>query len=243
VPAAVRTEKLTKRFGKILAVDEISMTVEAGEIYGLLGPNGAGKTTLVRMLCGLLLPTSGTAFVLGARMPCPSIKARIGYMPQESALYHDLTVHENLQLFGAIYDIPDRTFNASEEELLDFIQLRDRRDELVGNLSGGMRHRLSLACAMIHRPELLFLDEPTVGIDPQLRAAFWSFFSSLRQRGVTILMTTHYMDEASRCTRIGLMRQGRLISQGTPDAVMSEAGADSIEQAFLKLATERGANP
>ncbi len=243
MPAAVKTEKLTKRFGKILAVDEISMTVEVGEIYGLLGPNGAGKTTLVRMLCGLLLPTSGTAFVLDTRMPCPSIKARIGYMPQESALYHDLTVHENLHRFGAIYDIPDHTFKANEEELLDFIQLKDRRDELVGNLSGGMRHRLSLACAMIHRPELLFLDEPTVGIDPELRAAFWNFFSSLRQRGVTILMTTHYMDEASRCTRIGLMRQGRLISEGTPDAVMAQAGVDSIEEAFLKLAAQRGANP
>jgi len=242
MPAAVQTNKLTKRFGELIAVDEIDMTVEPGEVYGLLGPNGAGKTTLVRMLCGLLLPTSGTASVLGSQIPSATIKTRIGYMPQESALYLDLTVHENLQLFGTIYDLPNHTFRASEEELLDFIQLKDRKNELVSNLSGGMKHRLSLACAMIHRPELLFLDEPTVGIDPELRAAFWKFFSSLRQRGVTMLMTTHYMDEARRCTRIGLMRQGKLISEGTPDAVMAQAGTDSMEEAFLRLAGRREAN-
>jgi len=242
MPAAVQTNKLTKRFGELIAVDEIDMTVEPGEVYGLLGPNGAGKTTLVRMLCGLLLPTSGTASVLGSPVPAPTIKTRIGYMPQESALYFDLTVHENLQLFGAIYDLPDRTFQASEKELLDFIQLKDRKNDLVSNLSGGMKHRLSLACAMIHRPELLFLDEPTVGIDPELRADFWEFFSSLRQTGVTMLMTTHYMDEARRCTRIGLMRQGKLISEGSPDAVMAQAGTDSMEEAFLRLAAGKEAN-
>lgn len=242
MPPAVQTDKLTKQFGKLLAVDRISMTVEPGEVYGLLGPNGAGKTTLVRMLCGLLLPTSGTATVLGSLIGSPTTKTRIGYMPQESALYLDLTVHENLELFGTIYDLPGRTFQTSEEELLDFIHLKDRKNDLASDLSGGMRHRLSLACAMIHRPELLFLDEPTVGIDPELRASFWEFFSSLRQKGVTMVMTTHYMDEARRCTRIGLMRQGKLISEGTPDAVMAQAGTDSMEEAFLRLAGRKEAN-
>ena len=232
----IRTEKLTKRFGRLIAVDEISLDVERGEIYGLLGPNGAGKTTLVRMLCGLLSPTSGKAYVLDAEVPSPKVKPKVGYMPQESAIYLDLTVHENLQLFSRIYGLSRQEFQRSEQDLLEFINLIDRKKELAENLSGGMKHRLSLACAMIHSPELLFLDEPTIGIDPELRAAFWSFFASLREKGVTILMTTHYMDEARRCTRIGLMRSGRYISEGTPSSIMARTGTVSMEDAFLKIA-------
>ncbi len=235
VSQIIAAEHLTKRFGDLTAVDDVSMAVEKGELYGLLGPNAAGKTTLVRMLCGLASPTSGSARVLGEDVPCREAKTRMGYMPQEPAIYLEMTVHENLLLFARLYSLSRQRARESEDQLLEFIQLKDRRDELAGNLSGGMRHRLSLACAMIHRPELLFLDEPTVGVDPELRAYFWEFFSSLRKDGVTILLTTHYMDEARHCTRIGLMRRGKLIRQGTPASVMSGVGAVSLEDAFLRI--------
>lgn len=233
---AVETRQLVKRFGKFTAVETLNLSVEKGEIYGLLGPNGSGKTTTIKMLCNLLRPTSGEALVLGRKVGDPAIPPRIGYMPQEMALYLELTVHDNIRLFGEIYGMTRREISRAEEELLRFVDLQDWRNTPVANLSGGMRHRTSLVCSMIHSPELLFLDEPTVGVDPELRASFWEYFGALGQRDVTVIITTHYMDEARRCSRIGLMRQGRLIAEGEPEEIIRRTETRSLEDAFLALA-------
>jgi ABC-2 type transport system ATP-binding protein len=234
-PFSVETTELCKRYGRFTAVDGLDLKVMKGEIYGLLGPNGAGKTTTIRMLCGLLKPTSGEALVLGRRVPSAEVASDTGYMPQETALYINLTVHQNIQFFGGIYGLDKEEIAAREKELLRFINLERWRDELVEKLSGGMKHRVSLACALVHRPPLLFLDEPTVGVDPELRVSFWDYFDRLKEEGVTILMTTHYMDEASHCDRIGFMREGRLIAEGRPAEILEKAGMDSLEDAFMEL--------
>lgn len=232
---AVETRDLTKKFGTFIAVDTLNLNVNKGEIYGLLGPNGAGKTTTIKMLCGVLNPTSGGAHVLGRKIPEKSITPLIGYMPQERALYLWLTVHQNVEFYGDIFGMEREKFNKSEKELLSFIDLEEWRNELVVNLSGGMMHRVSLACSLIHKPDLLFLDEPTIGIDPELRASFWKYFNELKQKGITILMTTHYMDEAIHCDRIGFMRRAHLIAEGTPDELLKMTKTDSLENAFLKF--------
>jgi len=222
-------------FGKFTAVKDLQLTIKAGEMYGLLGPNGSGKTTTIKMLCGLTRPTSGTAVVLGEQVPLKNKMHLIGYMPQDTALYIDNTVHENLRLFGEIYSLSKEKLKQREQEVLQFIELGKWRNSLVSTLSGGMRHRVSLACALLHEPQVLFLDEPTVGVDPELRATFWDYFTQLTQQGVTIIISTHYLDEAGHCSRAGFLRHGRLIAEGTPDELKQKMNAASLEDAFLAL--------
>lgn len=240
---AVETKGLSKRYGSFAALDSLDLVIEQGTVHGLLGPNGAGKTTAIKILCGLIRPSGGEGYVLGRKVPDRSVLPRVGYMPQETALYLDLTVHGNLRLYGQVYGLSAARIAEREKELLDFVALSRWRDSLVSNLSGGMKHRVSLACSMIHEPDVLFLDEPTVGVDPELRASFWEFFDLLKQRGVTIVLTTHYMDEAQHCDRIALLRQGRILAEGAPAEVIRSAGAADLEQAFLALARRGEARP
>jgi ABC-2 type transport system ATP-binding protein len=233
---AIETTNLVKRFGQFTAVDGVDLKVREGEVYGLLGPNGSGKTTIIKMLCGLIAQTGGEMSVLGKRVPDKWTMASIGYMPQETAIYMDNTVGENLRLFADVCGVPRDKLAEREAELLKFVDLTDWKGALVSTLSGGMRHRASLACALVHEPRVLFLDEPTVGVDPELRAEFWNYFNGLAAKGVTVVITTHYMDEAGHCTRAGLLRQGRLIAEGAPKDLRSMTGTESLEDAFLKLA-------
>ena len=234
--AAIETSKLVKRFGKFTAVDNLDLRIEEGSTYGLLGPNGSGKTTTIKIVCGLLEATSGTVKVLGETIPSRKVLDKIGYMPQDVAIYVDNTVHENLELFGNLYGMPSDMFRKREEEMLKFVDLADWKNALASTLSGGMRHRLSLACALLHEPKLLILDEPTVGVDPELRATFWEYFDTLGKKGTTVIITTHYMDEASRCQKVGLLRQGRLIAEGNPEELMKTYQKRSLEDVFLELA-------
>ncbi len=224
---------LTKRFGNLVAVDGVDLTVPAGRIVGLLGPNGSGKTTLIRLLLGLLRADVGRAEVLGRRVPDWSLLAAVGYMPQSDGIYLELTVGENLRFFGDLYGgLPKGRI----DEVLDLVELADRRKSLVGDLSGGMRRRLSLACALLHRPSLLVLDEPTVGVDPALRATFWHHFRDLAATGTTILVSSHVLDEADRCDELVFMRAGRVIAHGTGSELRAAAGTSDLEAAFLRFA-------
>lgn len=230
---SVETARLTKAFGPIRAVAELDLRVRAGEIYGLLGPNGSGKTTLMRLLVGLARPDGGDVRVLGRQVPDPGLLVEVGYMTQAEALYTDLTARENVLFFAALNGV--RT-PAWIDEALSLVELTGRAGDLVGSLSGGLRRRASLACALVHRPRLLILDEPTVGVDPQLRAAFWEHFRKLAERGTTLLVSSHVMDEAGRCDRLGFMREGRLIAEGTPEELRQRSGKADLEQAFLTFA-------
>jgi ABC-2 type transport system ATP-binding protein len=227
---AVDVEGLVKQFGRQRALDGVTLRVRRGEVYGLLGPNGAGKTTLIRSLVGLVAPEAGTVSVLGQRMPQLEVLAHIGYMTQQAALYPDLSAEENLHFFGAIYGRVDGVRDA-----LDFVDLWDRRKSVVSTLSGGMRTRCSLACALVHKPDLLLLDEPTVGVDPQLRVQLWDRFRKMAAGGTTIVVSSHVMDEAERCDRLGLIRFGKLLAEGTVAEIKAKAGADRLEDAFLRL--------
>ena len=233
---AVEVDAVVKKFGSLAALDGASLRIRQGEVYGLLGPNGAGKTTLIRSLVGLVAPDAGTVRVLGQTMPQLDVLARIGYMTQQAALYPDLTVKENVEFFAAIYGT-----SGGLREALDFVGLWDRRDSVVTSLSGGMRTRLSLASALVHRPALLLLDEPTVGVDPQLRIQLWERFKRMASEGVSILVSSHVMDEAERCDRLGLIRFGRLLAEGTVTELKKKAGVDRLEDAFLKLSEDRAA--
>jgi ABC-2 type transport system ATP-binding protein len=239
----VETRELVKRFGKFTAVDRLDLQVKKGEIYGLLGPNGAGKTTTIKMLCGLLKLSAGEAYIHAMQVPDRRIAGDIGYMPQETALYLGLTVHQNMAFFGEIFGLSKREIGEREQTLLEFINLSEWKNELVGNLSGGMKHRVSLACALIHTPPLLLLDEPTVGVDPELRVSFWDYFNDIKKQGRTIVITTHYMDEAGHCDRIGFMHNGRLIAEGKPGELLEMTGTDNLEDAFMAFSEggKRGA--
>jgi len=229
-PYAVEVEDVSKRFGTQRALDGVTVRIRRGEVYGILGPNGAGKTTLIRSLVGLIVPDGGTVTVLGRRMPSLDILARVGYMTQQAALYPDLSAAENARFFAEIYGAHDGV-----REALEFVDLWDRRDSVVSNLSGGMRTRCSLACALVHKPDLLLLDEPTVGVDPQLRVQLWDRFQRMAREGTSILVSSHVMDEAERCDRLGLIRFGRLLAEGTVAELKSKAGVERLEDAFLKL--------
>lgn len=214
----VITENLTRRFGDFVAVDHVSFTVEAGEIVGYLGPNGSGKTTTIRMLLGLYEPSEGKATVLGfdAFRQSEEVRARAGYMSQKFALYDDLTVWENLTFYSGIYGIRDKQ---RIEETMALVGLAGHGSEPAGALSAGWRQRLALAIALVHRPKLLFLDEPTSGVDPSARRSFWDLIYALAAEGVTVFVTTHYMDEAEYCGRVGMMRDGKLLALDTPSAL------------------------
>jgi len=235
---AVSTEKLRKEFDDIVAVRDLDLRIKKGVLYGMIGPNGSGKTTTIKVLMGLQKPTSGSGYILGERVPLKQNIAKIGYMPQEMAVYNDLSIHENLQLFSELYSVKKEVFVKRERELIEMVDLVERKDSAVSQLSGGMRHRVSLACTLIHDPEVLFLDEPTVGVDPELRVGFWDYFSKLRQKGKTIIMTTHYMDEAVRCDVVGMMRGGKLIAEGSPAELMRATSAKNLEDAFLSYSRE-----
>ncbi len=236
----IRTDKLRKEFDGLIAVSGLDLRIGKGRLYGLIGPNGSGKTTAIKMLVGLLRPTSGSARILDEKVPVRKNIARIGYMPQEMAIYSDLTVHENIELFGQLYSMSDEVLERRERTLLKMVDLEGRKDSLISTLSGGMKHRVSLASALIHDPEVVFLDEPTVGVDPELRVGFWKYFSDLKAAGKTIVLTTHYMDEAVRCDTVGMMRTGELIGQGRPRELMEAASAPDLESAFLSFARRSG---
>ncbi len=229
----IQISSLTKSFGNFKALDDLNLNIHKGEIYGLLGPNGAGKTTTIRLLCGLLKATAGEASILGKKIPSKLISPYIGYMPQETSLYEGLSVKENMEFYGEIFGLKKSKINKRIDELLQFIDLEKWRTELVGNLSGGMKHRVSLACTLIHEPKILFLDEPTVGVDPELRVSFWNYFNDMKENGITILITTHYMDEAKHCDRIGFMKSGRMIAEGEPNKILEISRTKSLEDAFL----------
>jgi len=240
---AVVFENVRRNFGKLNALDGFDLTIPDGQIFGLIGPNGAGKTTAVKVVCQLDRHFTGTVKVLGKALPDPGLKRRLGYMPQEVAFYSGLTVHENLDLFGELYMVPTGERERRERELLDILDLKGREDSLVLELSGGMKRRLSLACAMIHEPELLLLDEPTVGVDPRLRVNLWKRFRTLANQGKTVVITTHYMDEAFNCDMVCLMAHGRLLAREKPATIVERAGTRSLEDAFLQIATSAGGHP
>ena len=208
-------------------------------VLGLLGPNGAGKTTLIRILLGLTRPTTGDATVFGQPVDHPSVRARVGYMPQDLAVYTDLTVAENLELFGRLYGLGGARLEARSREVLAVVRLTERRRSLVAELSGGMRRRVSFAAALLPDPDLLLLDEPTVGVDPMLRSEFWEYFHRLTESGKTIVLTTHYLEEANRAHGVVFLYGGAVLATGSPEEVKARAGAASLEDAFLRLVRAR----
>jgi ABC-2 type transport system ATP-binding protein len=235
--SAVVTRGLRKEFGERVAVEGLDLTIHRGEVFGLLGPNGSGKTTTIRMLTGLMSPSSGTAEVAGFNVDTDGekVRERIGYMSQRYGLYDDLTVFENLRFYGTVYGLHGEHRHEVLEKHLKDLGLADRRTQLAGTLSGGWKQRLALACATAHTPEMLFLDEPTAGVDPAARRAFWSSIYDLAQRGVTVLVTTHYMDEAERCQRLAFLSRGRLIALGTVGEITAQFNQPRIEDVFIEL--------
>jgi ABC-2 type transport system ATP-binding protein len=228
---AIEARGLSKHFGDIRAVQQLDLSVPRGQIYGFLGPNGSGKSTTIRMLCGLLTPTEGTATVLGTHIPGTArrLKPRIGYMTQKFSLFGDLTVHENLQFIAEIYSVPKNRRSARIDELLDNYDLLAQRRQMAGTMSGGQKQRLALACAVLHHPELLLLDEPTSAVDPQSRRDFWANLFRLAETGTTILVSTHYMDEAERCHRLAILDHGVKVADGTPRDLQSTTGMHIVE--------------
>ena len=229
--AAIVASQLTRRFGRLTAVDQLDLMIPRAQIYGFLGPNGSGKTTTIRMLCGLLRPTSGTVRTLGLSIPDESeqLRARMGYMTQRFSLWEDLTVWENLEFMARIYGLPRAGRAARIQARLERYQLADRLEQRAGTLSGGQRQRLALASATLHAPELLLLDEPTSAVDPQSRRDFWESLFELVEGGTTILVSTHYMDEAERCHRLAILDDGRLVAEGPPRQLMADIAAQVVE--------------
>lgn len=233
VQLAVEAREVRKRFGSVTALDGLTLGIAPGEIYGLLGPNGSGKTTFIRSLAAVLRPDAGELRIFGALPRAAVSGGTVGYMTQAAALYGELSVEENLRFFGALEGVAD--VDAKLEDALRHVDLLDRRGSAVRTLSGGMRTRVSLAATLLHQPRLLLLDEPTVGIDPALRREFWEHFRSLAASGVTILVSSHVMDEAARCDRLGLIRAGRLLAEGSAQELVRRAGTHDLEGAFLAL--------
>jgi ABC-2 type transport system ATP-binding protein len=243
--AAISIRDLRKTFGNFHAVDGISFDVARGEVFGFLGPNGSGKTTTIRMLTGSLQPTSGSIEVLGTnvvRHPA-RIASRIGYMSQRFSLFEDLTVDENLRFYGGVYDLEPAEFARQREYVLDMAGLRGHENDLTGELSTGWKQRLALGAATMHRPELLFLDEPTSGVDPVARRRFWDLLYDLSGQGVTLFVTTHYMEEATNCSRLAFMYDGRVIADGSPSEIRQRHAVDgvtpSLEDVFVELVSGR----
>ncbi|HVP58322.1 MAG TPA: ATP-binding cassette domain-containing protein [bacterium] len=239
----VTLEKLTKKFGDFTAVDEVSLEVQQGEIFGFLGANGAGKTTTIRMLCGLLIPTSGKGTVAGYDIYRDSekIKKSIGYMSQKFSLYRDLTGRENLAFYGSVYDLDARRLKQRISELAEGLELADFIDRPAGSIPVGWRQRLALAASLLHQPKMLFLDEPTGGVDLVFRRRFWEILYRLADEGTTLFVTTHYMDEAEFCRRISIMDRGRIIQIGTPVELKQQHGKASLQELFIDLVSKAGA--
>lgn len=239
-PFAVETHGLRKVFGPIVALEGLDLSIERGEVFGLLGPNGSGKTTTIRMLTGLMAPTAGSASVVGfdVAREAERLRRRIGYMSQKYGLYDDLTVAENIQFYAGLYGLTNPERQQRVREQMDAFQLTARARQLAGTLSGGWKQRLALACATTHRPDMIFLDEPTAGVDPASRRLFWERIYELSSNGTTILVTTHYMDEAERCQRLAFLSRGHLIALGTPAEITSRFAAKSIEEVFINLQRE-----
>nr|WP_120491243.1 ABC transporter ATP-binding protein [Corynebacterium lactis] len=234
---AVALTNVSFRYGRKgeLILRHLSFHAAAGEMWCLLGPSGSGKSTMIRLLMGLDIPTEGTVEVLGERAPYRTVRPRIGYMPQDSALYNDLTGAENLRFFGGLAGVRRKDLGARARDLLEFFDLADAANRLVGEYSGGMQRRLSLAVALMADPDLLILDEPTVGLDPRQRIRIWEQLSKLSADGTTVLITTHVMDEAERCPNVALLSDGRIIGTGSPQQICEAAGTQSLEAAFLQL--------
>ncbi|HZG85312.1 ABC transporter ATP-binding protein [Paenibacillus sp.] len=231
--ARIRLTRVTKAYGARTIVRDVTLDVPPGHIYGLLGPSGAGKTTVVKMIAGLETPSAGSVEVLGERMPKLSLQPRIGYMAQSDALYADLTAGENLDFFASLYGLRGVRKEARVAAALELVNLASDRRKRVGQFSGGMKRRLSLAVALLHEPAVLILDEPTVGIDPLLRRDIWAELERIRRSGTSILVTTHVMDEAEHCGTLALMREGALIAAGSPAELKAATGSATIEEAFL----------
>lgn len=231
----VKLENISKVFGKHQAVKNVNLAVQKGMIYGLLGPNGAGKSTTIRMICGVLRPTSGAAYVDGLDVYTQSeaIKSRIGYMSQKFSLYDDLTVLENLRFYASIYGIHGKERDERIQQLIEMAGIKGREHQQAGHLSGGWKQRLALGCALIHKPSLLILDEPTAGVDPVARRVFWELIFKLANQGITILVTTHYMDEAESCDRVAFVFNGEVMAEGTPKALIESQGLRNLEDVFI----------
>jgi ABC-2 type transport system ATP-binding protein len=233
----IEARDLTKRFGSFTAVDRISFTVAKGEIFGFLGANGAGKTTAIRMLCGLLAPTSGSGGVAGFDIMRETgrIRERIGYVSQKFSLYPDLSVKDNLFLYGSIYGLSGTKLKERTDEMVSFLDMKELLPRPTGALPWGWQQRLSLACANLHRPQILFLDEPTGSVDPLSRRVFWDFIFALSQQGTTIFVTTHHMDEAEYCNRISIMVAGRIAAMGSPMELKNQGGGKTLQEAFINI--------
>jgi ABC-2 type transport system ATP-binding protein len=232
----IETRDLTRRFGSLVAVDHLNLTVDPGEIFGIVGPDGAGKTTTLRMLCGLVDPDEGSARVAGHDVVRESqkVKDRIGYMAQRFGLYLDLSVEENMNFYADLFDIVGPKRAELKAQLLHMTRMEPYRERQAGRLSGGMKQKLALMCTLLHRPQILFLDEPTNGVDPVSRRDFWAILYELLKQGITILMTTAYLDEAERCNRVGLMHRGKLLRCNSPEALKHESGVDTLEGVFVE---------
>jgi len=235
---AVQTNELTRNFGKFIAVNKVSIDVYNGEIFGFLGANGAGKTTMIRMLCGLLMPSSGMGSVAGFDIYKQSeqIKHNIGYMSQKFSLYDDLTIAENIEFYGGIYNLTDNVIRQRKEELISDVGLGDVANQLTRDLPLGFKQRLALGCSLLHDPAVLFLDEPTSGVDPVARRAFWDLIYDTAAKGKTIFITTHFMDEAEYCHRLSIMRDGNIIALGAPRELRKEYTKDTMQDVFISIA-------
>jgi ABC-2 type transport system ATP-binding protein len=240
--ASIVVSSLTKNFGDFVAVDSVSFEVNHGEIFGFLGANGAGKSTTIRMLCGLLSPTSGTASVGGYDIAKQAelVKQRIGYMSQKFSLYEDLTAEENIRFFGGVYGLSRSRLRSKLPWVLEMAGLRGREHSLTAELAGGWKQRLALGCALLHDPEIVFLDEPTGGVDPISRRRFWDLVSELSSKGVTVFVTTHYLDEAEYCHRIMLMHAGEIVAGGSPRELKDRYALPTLEDVFIQLIGEGG---